>query len=132
MELFPQAIEIGSEEGFTKEKDIFGRREFGERLARIVCELKTPSVFLLDAPWGSGKTTFIKMWRGELAKQGVRSIYFDAFANDYQQDAFLAIASQIVEEASGLQTKASEQLKQFKKWRSEPRKRCYEPVLAWP
>ena len=52
-------------------------------------------VLALDAPWGEGKSTFIKMWRGYLKQEKVQSIYFDAFENDYQQDPFLAISSQI-------------------------------------
>lgn len=92
-------MEIGHTESFTPQKDIFGRKEFGDKLTRIVATLGSPSVLLLDAPWGTGKTTFVKMWRGELSKAGIPSIYFDAFANDYQEDAFLAVASQIIAEA---------------------------------
>ena len=57
-----------------------------------------PLVALLDAPWGFGKTTFIKMWMGELSKSKIPAIYFDAFANDYQEDAFIAISSEIISE----------------------------------
>ncbi len=49
----------------------------------------------LDAPWGEGKSTFIKMWQGLLKEQDVSHVYFDAFENDYQVDPFLAISSQI-------------------------------------
>jgi hypothetical protein len=101
MRLFPPEIEVGPNEGFTSENDIFGRKHFGDQLTRIVRELDGPAVVLLDAPWGMGKTTFIKMWRGELSKQQVPSIYFDAFANDYHEDAFLALAGEIVDYANG-------------------------------
>ena len=92
MRLFPQELEITETEGFTPEKDIFGLKDFGQNLTRIVTNLDGPAVLLLDAPWGTGKTTFIKMWRGELSKLSVSSIYFDAFANDYLDDGFLAVA----------------------------------------
>jgi len=52
-------------------------------------------VIALDAPWGEGKTTFVKMWRGYLANNNIKSIYFDAFKNDYQKDPFFAVSSQI-------------------------------------
>src|SRR5437899_2382392 len=94
MRLFPPELEIGPEEGFTRERDIFERRPFGEKLTRIVQTLEDPLVLLLDGQWGTGKTTFIKMWRGELTKLKVPSIYFDAFANDYHEDAFLTIAGE--------------------------------------
>jgi len=38
------------------------------------------------------------MWIGELYKQNIPVIYFDAFANDYQEDAFIAISSEIISE----------------------------------
>jgi hypothetical protein len=38
----------------------------------------------------------------ELMKAGIPSVYFDAFANDYQEDAFLAVASQIIADAESL------------------------------
>jgi KAP family P-loop domain len=95
-------MEIDPTEGFLPEKDIFGRKSFGDRLTRIVRALENPSVLLLDAPWGTGKTTFVKMWRGELMKAGIPSVYFDAFASDYQEDAFLAVASQIIADAESL------------------------------
>ncbi len=105
---------IASDEGFTPQNDIFGRKTFGEKLTRIIGAVESPSVLLLDAPWGTGKTTFVKMWRGELAKLGIPSIYFDAFANDYQEDTFIAIASQIIAEAESLKSLHKDILIDFK------------------
>jgi hypothetical protein len=102
LRLFPPEMEIDPTEGFMPKKDIFGRKSFGDRLTRIVRAIENPSVLLLDAPWGTGNTTFVKMWRGELMKAGIPSVYFDAFANDYQEDAFLAVASQIIADAESL------------------------------
>jgi predicted KAP-like P-loop ATPase len=96
MRLFPRELDIPPEEGFDPAKDIFRRQEFGSRLTTLVCQLEGPAVLVLDAPWGSGKTTFIRMWRGQLSNAGIPVIYHDAFANDYQSDAFLALATEIV------------------------------------
>jgi predicted KAP-like P-loop ATPase len=98
MRLFPKELEIAPGEGFITEKDIFGRAGFGQQLTSIVSRVDAPLVILLDAPWGEGKTTFIKMWAGELKKQNIPSIYFDAFANDYQDNAFIALSSHIIDE----------------------------------
>jgi KAP family P-loop domain len=92
LRLSPPELEIGVDEGFTPERDIFGRKPFAEQLTRIVRRIDGPAVLLLDSPWGTGKTTFVKMWLGELSKADVPNIYFDAFANDYLEDAFLAVA----------------------------------------
>jgi predicted KAP-like P-loop ATPase len=114
MHLFPREMEITPTEGFTRERDIFGRKSFADRLTKVVQTVESPSVLLLDAPWGSGKTTFVKMWQGELNKAGVQSIYFDAFANDYQEDAFLAVAGQIIGEASKLAPPGATAIRTFK------------------
>jgi hypothetical protein len=93
-------LEIGPDTGFTY--DIFNRKPFADRLTNIVRALDHPAVLLLDGEWGTGETTFVKMWLGELFKEGLAGIYFDAFANDYHDDAFMAIAGEIVGHAQKL------------------------------
>lgn len=96
MRLFPPPIEIADHEGFTKEKDIFGREHLGRGLTNIVHSISDPLVIALDGQWGTGKTVFLKMWAGSLRNEGFPVIYFDAFANDYIDDAFTALAAEIV------------------------------------
>lgn len=93
MRLFPAPIDI-ADDGF--EKDLFNRREFGERLTNLVLNIDDPMVIVLDSPWGSGKTTFIKMWKTLLKSNGIECIYFDAFENDYCKDAFSTIVGELV------------------------------------
>jgi hypothetical protein len=114
LRLVPRELEIGPEEGFAPEKDIFNRKPFGDQLTRIVCSLDGPTVLLLDAQWGTGKTTFIKMWLGELAKAQIPTIYFDAFANDYHEDPFLTVAGEIVARAEQLKPRSKVALQKFK------------------
>ena len=86
-------------------KDIFGYRAFGVRLANIVCQMQTPLVVALTGAWGSGKSVFGKQWAGELREKWAQCengrkaenapvIYFDAFANDYQDNPFLVLAGE--------------------------------------
>lgn len=96
MRLFPPSLEIGEEEGFSKEKDIFGRGLIGKGLLNVVCRVSDPLVIAIDSEWGTGKTTFLKMWAGELRKQKIPVIFFDAFEHDYVDDAFTAIAGEII------------------------------------
>ncbi len=89
MKLTIPPIQIDEKEGFNPDKDIFSRKEFGERLANLVTQSKGDLVLAIDAKWGEGKSTFIQMWKGYIEchrEQKIRSIYFDAFANDYQKD----------------------------------------------
>jgi hypothetical protein len=96
MHLFPPTIDIGDTEGFSPAKDIFGRATLGKGLTNLVGSVSDPLVIAVDGQWGSGKTTFLKMWAGELRKEGFPVIYFDAFVHDYVDDAFSAIAGEII------------------------------------
>jgi cytidylate kinase len=96
MRIFLPPLEIGDTEGFTKEKDLFGRSTIGDGLTNFVTSVTDPTVIAVDGQWGSGKTTFLKMWAGELRKAGFAVVYFDAFQNDYAEDAFTAIAGEII------------------------------------
>jgi hypothetical protein len=95
MKIFPPDLDISDSEGFSA-KDLFGRAELGRGLSHFVSTVSDPMVIALDAQWGSGKTTFLKMWAGELRKVGFPVVYFDAFEHDYFDDAFLAIAGEII------------------------------------
>jgi hypothetical protein len=96
MKIFPPPLEIGDEEGFAAGKDIFQRASLGAGLTTLVGSVSDPMVVALDSQWGSGKTTFLKMWAGELRKAGFPVVLFDAFESDYIDDAFIAIAGEII------------------------------------
>ena len=105
MKLALPPLTIGPNDGFEN-TDLFEYKEFGERFANIVETLDSATV-VLDGPWGSGKTTFTKQWAGLLRRRGHAIVQFDAFANDYQDDAFIALAGEVFthsqhEDAKGL------------------------------
>lgn len=106
MRLTPPVTDVTLYEGFTPEKDIFERKHLGVRLAHLMEHISEPIIGVLDAPWGSGKTTFARMLHGHLHQQGFPVIYFDAFANDYINDPFLAIIGEII----GLAEKKAQKL----------------------
>ncbi|EHR6782879.1 KAP family P-loop NTPase fold protein [Vibrio parahaemolyticus] len=98
MKIVVPELQISSDCGFSPDIDIFKRKGFGERLANLVENSGGSPVIALDSGWGEGKSTFIKMWRGYLENHRepeIKSIYFDAFENDYQKDPFLTLASEI-------------------------------------
>ena len=94
MKLAPPPLAITPNEGFEK-TDIFEYKDFGERFANIVEALDSATVIVLDGPWGSGKTTFTQQWAGLLRQREHAVVQFDAFANDYQDDPFIALAGAI-------------------------------------
>lgn len=107
-------IEIFRDEGFSK-KDIFNRKEFGERLASLFENSQEDMVVALDAQWGEGKSTFIKMWQGYVEnhrEKKFKTIYFDAFTNDYQKDPFLALTAEMYDL---LRDESQEKKEEFRK-----------------
>ena len=53
MRLAPPPLAITDDEGF--ERDIFGAKEAGERLANVVTDLEGHSVIVLDGGWEPGR-----------------------------------------------------------------------------
>lgn len=88
-------------QGFSSENDIFHRKYLAKQIEKIINFSCDDSLVLaLDDKWGSGKTTFIKMWQGEIDNDDeskVRMIYFNAFENDYQNEPFLALSAKVYE-----------------------------------
>jgi predicted KAP-like P-loop ATPase len=95
MKLTLPPLQVKDDEGFSL-SDIFELKDFGSRLANLIENSNENLVLALDAQWGEGKSTFIKMWKGYLEnyrEKKLKTIYFDAFKNDYQKDPFLALAA---------------------------------------
>ena len=75
--------------------DLWDRRRLGEQLTNYVDRLQCGAVLALDARWGEGKTWFVRHWQKHLENEGHNVIYLDAFANDYLDDPFLVVTSEI-------------------------------------
>lgn len=75
--------------------DILNRRESAEILSKLISTLEEPSVIAIDSPWGHGKTTFVRMLRQHLANNGFQTIYFNAWENDFIDDALSTLIGEI-------------------------------------
>ena len=91
----PKAIEIPEQDPFKH--DLLGRRKAVETLTNLVTNVEGPCVIAGDAPWGAGKTTFLKMWTQHLRNQGVPVVEFNAWETDYSEDPFLTLSSELTE-----------------------------------
>ncbi|RKG39122.1 KAP family P-loop NTPase fold protein, partial [Acinetobacter rongchengensis] len=95
------------------EGDLWDRKRLGIQLTNYVDRLNCGAVLALDARWGEGKTWFVRHWKKHLEDENHNVIYLDAFANDYLEDPFLVISSEI---ASKLDQTADKRLvHKFKK-----------------
>lgn len=77
------------------EGDLWDRKRLGIQLTNYVDRLNCGAVLALDARWGEGKTWFVRNWQKHLEDENHHVIYLDAFANDYLDDPFLVITSEI-------------------------------------
>lgn len=77
------------------EGDLWDRKRLGIQLTNYVDRLQCGAVLALDARWGEGKTWFVRHWQKHVEDESHNVIYLDAFANDYLDDPFLVVTSEI-------------------------------------
>jgi hypothetical protein len=75
--------------------DELNRLESAKVLTQFVLSTQDPIVVCIDAPWGQGKTTFLRMWEQHLKDNSVPTIYFNAWENDFTDDALVSIIGEI-------------------------------------
>ncbi|WP_346890742.1 KAP family P-loop NTPase fold protein [Clostridium sp. UBA3887] len=84
----------------TFEEDIYNRKVIAENLTKIIESQNESMVISLDSEWGTGKTTFVTMWKDmldsdEKYNSKFETLYFNAWENDYIKDPLLAIFSEM-------------------------------------
>ena len=89
----PRDIEVPADNPF--EHDLLGRKESIEALTNVISSLDGPCVMAVDAGWGMGKTTFLKMWAQHLRNEQFPVVRFNAWETDFAQDPFIALYSEI-------------------------------------
>ena len=101
----PKEIEVPEDNPF--ENDLLGRREPADILTHIVGSIDGPCVLAIDAAWGTGKTTFLKIWSQYLRNEGFPVVEFNAWETDFTGDPFIALSGELV---AGLRRDATESL----------------------
>ena len=95
----PRELEIPAGNPF--EHDLLRREESIKALTAVIGSIEGPCVMAVDAGWGMGKTTFLRMWAQYLRNERFPVVEFNAWETDFAQDPFIALASEI---ATGLQS----------------------------
>lgn len=99
MNLKLQPMEVDQDDPFKG--DLLNRKGEVENLTALLIAMNSPAVLAVDSRWGTGKTTFIKMWEQHLNKVGVPSLYFNAWETDFSADPLVSFLGEINE---GLKT----------------------------
>jgi len=80
--------------------DLFKLKAVAENFMKIIDKDENGTILSINSEWGTGKTTFIKMWEKMLDnddayKGKYETLYFNAWENDYIKDPLLAILSEM-------------------------------------
>lgn len=78
------------------ESDKLDRKDAIENLSHLIVSTKEAFTLSINADWGTGKTTFIKLWQTYLKKEHqVNSIYFSAWEDDFSKEPLISILGEI-------------------------------------
>ena len=77
--------------------DLLGRKQVADRLTNMIRHQSAPFVVSIDGYWGTGKTFLLKRWQKELESEEFRSIYFNAWEDDFCEDPLVAIIGQLTD-----------------------------------
>ena len=101
----PTEIEVPPHDPFKN--DCLGRKEPAVILTQVVGSIHGPCVLAVDAAWGTGKTTFLRIWSQHLRNEGFSVVEFNAWETDYSGDPFVALSTELTKE---LQEHTDEQI----------------------
>jgi predicted KAP-like P-loop ATPase len=73
------------------------REPIANILTNVISSYPTGFVLAINNEWGTGKTTFVKMWQQLLENSQFKTIYFNAWENDFDQNPLVAIISELKE-----------------------------------
>lgn len=84
-----------TEEDSFESADWLGRAQLADSMLALMTNSQGPLVVALDDDWGTGKTHFLKLWERKLRSEGVPVVFFNAFENDFSDDAFVALSASL-------------------------------------
>lgn len=71
------------------------RKQYADILTPILKTYKDGFVLALNNKWGTGKTTFVKMWQKKLENEEFKTLYFNAWEHDSEQNSLPALLAEL-------------------------------------
>ena len=75
--------------------DVLQRSDVAHSLMDLIRDQNPPFVISLHGQWGTGKSFLLTRWRQDLKNNGFKSIYFNAWEDDFYEDPLIAIIGQL-------------------------------------
>ena len=73
------------------------REQYARVLTGLVENYSSGFVLAINNKWGTGKTTFVKMWNQYLINKKYKTIYFNAWENDFEDNPLTALVGELKE-----------------------------------
>jgi KAP-like P-loop domain-containing protein len=109
--MFKKVNDILIDPGEPFKNDVLKREPYADALTNLINSLSQPIVLSINGSWGTGKTTFLDMWRAKLKNEHFTCIHFNAWKNDFSEDPFISFVLEIEEEIKGLVLKGKKRKK---------------------
>ncbi|WP_027078041.1 KAP family P-loop NTPase fold protein [Maribacter antarcticus] len=93
MKIKHNEIEIEQENPFANCK--LDRQKYSSVLTNIINSYPYGFVLALNNKWGTGKTTFVKMWEQDLKNTDFQTLYFNAWENDFENNPLTALMGEL-------------------------------------
>jgi hypothetical protein len=71
------------------------RQKYSSVLTNIINSYPYGFVLAINNKWGTGKTTFVKMWRQDLIIKEFKTLYFNAWENDFENNPLTALMGEL-------------------------------------
>jgi hypothetical protein len=90
-----EEIEVPPEDPYIN--DELDRRKVVDFLTELIGNTGSPFVLAIDGPWGTGKSTLIRMLQAVLESKDYKCVDFNAWQVDYVTDPLVAMVSCLVQ-----------------------------------
>ena len=100
----PPEFEVPVEDPFAN--DLLMNHVRAQALTNLIQRARPPYVIAVDAGWGNGKTTFLRMLKQELQNEGFGVIAFNAWEHDFTDNPVTTLAGEIVKQTKSFGQKS--------------------------
>ncbi|WP_294316812.1 P-loop NTPase fold protein [uncultured Chryseobacterium sp.] len=74
---------------------LFNREKYADILNKVISNYNKNIVMAVNSEWGTGKSTFLRMWQQKLTNTGFLTVYFNAWENDFEDEPLTALLGEL-------------------------------------
>ena len=105
----PLEIDVPKDDPFRH--DLLDRRSSVRVLTHLLGSIEGPCVLAVDAGWGAGKTTFLRILAQQLRNESFPVVEFNAWETDFAGDPFSALSTELTDGLQEYDERADQTLK---------------------